>query len=396
MGIASLGIQICQGLLNYYDGWKDYEPDIASARESIVDLSETLVLLKDSLEQGGLEAKRAERVKSCLESCRSGLKELESKREELHKYDKTGGWQQKARWEMQKLKYPFRKDTLAKLRGNVADVRERLKLALQVLQLSMQQSDRFRSIVSWLAAPDPWTNHHSARQRCEPDTGAWLLQSRQFQRWKAGDIRHLWVSGKAGCGKTVLCSTMIEDVQAHCEEADNIGLAVFYFTFSDKQKQTYPDMLRSLVSQLAWKQPALAMLQKAYDSLGGSVPGVQRLEAILLSSLRSYDNVFIVLDALDESPEDDASRETVLRGVQTLTENAPNLKLLATSRELQDVRDSMADIGADPLAVPTSTVNADIRKYVTEELSRNRRLSGLKPETKVLIEDTISAKADGM
>jgi len=38
VGIASLGIQICQGLLSYHDRWEDYKADIASARDSITDL----------------------------------------------------------------------------------------------------------------------------------------------------------------------------------------------------------------------------------------------------------------------------------------------------------------------------------------------------------------------
>lgn len=73
VGIASLGIKVCQGLLSYYDGWKDYGSDITSARDSIADLCHTLILLKDSLENGGLDGKRTERVKSCLESCNGGL-----------------------------------------------------------------------------------------------------------------------------------------------------------------------------------------------------------------------------------------------------------------------------------------------------------------------------------
>ena len=260
VGIASVGIQICQGLLSYYDGWRDYGPDIAGARDSITDLGDTLALLKGSLENGGLDNKRTERVKSCLESCNKGLGELSKKLQELQKYDKAEGLRQKARSEMQKMWYPFRKDTLARLRGNVGDVRERLKLALQVLQLAVQQSDRFRKIVDWLSPPDPWTNHHSARQRHEPQTGTWLLRSDQYQRWKGGTVKHLWISGKAGCGKTVLCSTAIEDVQEHCGIRNNIGLALFYFSFSDNQKQSYEDLLLSLVAQLAWKEPRLSML----------------------------------------------------------------------------------------------------------------------------------------
>jgi hypothetical protein len=96
---------------------------------------------------------------------------------------------------IQRSWYPFRKETLEALKASVSDVQERLKLALQVLQLDIctgfqevvishttthsdslaqiaaqnkrildaQQSDEFRKIIAWLAPPDPGTNHATAR-----------------------------------------------------------------------------------------------------------------------------------------------------------------------------------------------------------------------------------------
>ncbi|KAI6911953.1 hypothetical protein KC318_g4774 [Hortaea werneckii] len=399
VGIASLGITVCQGLLSYIDSWKDYEPDVSYTRDLIADLQDTLVLLEESLKAGGLDAKRAARVIRCLQSCRCGLGDLGKKLDELKKYSKPEGLRRKARAELQKAVYPLRKDTLDKLRGNVADIRERLSLALQVLQLSVQQSDRWRKIVDWLSPPDPWTNHRSARDRHEPQTGDWLLQGPTYLDWKAGKIRHLWICGKAGCGKTVLSSTMIEDIKKLCDTDENLGrfgLGAFYFTFSDKQKQSYEDMLRSLVEQLAWKQDSFARLQQAYDSPNRSRPGKDELEKILLLSLQAYDQVFLTLDALDESPEENDTRQTMLEQLETFMQNASNVKLLATSREVRGIQESMEMLKAERINVADSKVDKDIRKYVVSELSRDRRLSRLGDKTTSLIEDTLSARADGM
>lgn len=399
VGIASLGIQVCQGLLAYFDSWKDYGYDVAEARNSVSDLHDTLVLLEDNLQTGGLDAKRAARVTSCVQSCKDGIQDLGKKLDDLQKYSKPEGLRQKARAEMQKAVYPFRKDTLTKLRGNVADVRERLKLALQVLQLSVLQSDRWRKIVDWLAPSDPWTNHRSARQRHEPHTGDWLLQSPTYLDWKAGRIRHLWVYGKAGCGKTVLSSTMIEDMKKLCDADENLGrfgLGAFYFTFSDKQKQSYEDLLRSLVEQLAWKRDSFARLQQAYDSPNRGRPGKDELEKILLLSLQAYDQVFLALDALDESPEENDTRQTMLEQLERLVQNASNVKLLATSRKVRDIQESMEMLRTECINVADSKVDKDIRKYVVSELSKDRRLSRLSDKTISLIRDTLSARADGM
>ncbi|RMY70463.1 hypothetical protein D0862_14748 [Hortaea werneckii] len=373
VGIVSLGIQVCQGLLSYYNEYKDYESDISGTCASVADLRGTLALLKQNLIAGGLDNKRTAQVSSCLQSCTSGLQDLGTKLDELKKYSKPLGLRQKARFEWQKAVYPFRKDTLDKLRGNVADVRERLKLALQVLELSVLQSDRWRKIVDWLSPADPWTYHHSARDRHEPGTGDWLLQSPTYLDWKAGKSRHLWICGKAGCGKTVLSSTMIEDIKKLCGANENLGrfgLGAFYFTFSDERKQSYEDLLRSLVEQLAWKQDSFARLQQAYDSPDHGRPGKDELEKILLLSLRAYDQVFLALDALDESPEENDTRQMMLEQLERLVQNTTNVKLLATSREVRDIQESMGMLKAKRINVADSKVDKDIRRPATVEIKR--------------------------
>lgn len=51
VGVASLGIQVCQGLRSYYDDWKTYDADISSTYSTITDLSKTLMILKSTLQQ---------------------------------------------------------------------------------------------------------------------------------------------------------------------------------------------------------------------------------------------------------------------------------------------------------------------------------------------------------
>ena len=438
VGIASLGIQICQGLLSYYDGWRGYDADVSSAYDTVDDLSRTLALLRALLGCNELDEEKKDRVKRCLHSCEERLAKLSRKSQKLRKYGQPEGFRQKAWAELQRAWYPFRASTLARLREIVADVLERLKLAIDVLQLDvsttsqrtlksvaadtsnlvsctvaiatsvahvsahsqqildLQQSDQFKKIKAWLSAPDPWVNHASARQRHEPHTGSWLLKSDQYQKWREGQIRHLWLYGKAGCGKTVLSSTVIEDVRLQCEGAGNTALAVFYFSFSDNRQQSFESLLRSLVAQLGWKEPGWSMLQREYDKPDRSLLATEALEEILLSSIGKYDYVFLVLDALDECPEIDEARRTMLEGLERLSGKASNLKLLATSRELQDIRERMSFLGVDFVPISKRSVDVDIGKYVGNELSRHLKLSRLNEDLKTLIMETFAGKADGM
>lgn len=269
--------------------------------------------------------------------------------------------------------------------------------AQQARERAAQQAKRFRDIVAWLLPSDPWTNHKSARERHEHQTGTWLLNCKEYRDWKSGSLQHLWVYGKAGCGKTVLCSTAIEDVKAHCESAVNVAYAVFYLSFSDDRKQRYEDALLSWVAQLGWREPALSILQQAYEKPNQDKPGQDELEKILVACVETYDKVFLLIDALDECPEDGDMRHYMMECLVRLSHTAPHLRVLMTSRELPDIRESIVTLlRAHPMSIETQSVDADIRKYMATQLSRDHRLSRLDPVTKALIEDTISEKADGM
>jgi hypothetical protein len=430
VGIASLGIQVCQGLLDYYESWKSYDSDISSTYDAISDLSKTLILLKTTLQQQ-TDEERVRRVRTCVKDCEDALLALEKRRNSLQKYGQPEGLRQKMRAGLQRTWYPFRKETLEALKASVTNVQERLKLALQVLQLDIgtesqklvlrllsqtttqndsiaqiavqnqrildaQQSDEFRKIVAWLAPPDHGTNHASARQHHESQTGDWLLKSTQYTNWKTGAVSHLWMYGKAGCGKTILSSTAIEDIRDTCQKDADASHAFFYFSFSDKRKQSDGDLLRSLVAQLGWREPGLSMLRWAYENARQGVPGPDELEKILMASIRSCSKVYVLVDALDECPEDNETRQSVLARIERLTQDASNLKIFATSRELDSIRKSMEVLAAEPLRVITRAVDADIQAYLSTELSRDRNLCELSPEMRTLIESTIASKADGM
>jgi hypothetical protein len=414
IGVASLGIQVCQGLLSYYETWKDYDSDVAATYDMVADLQQTFDLLKSALNDPLLDAKKSERVGNCVQSARNALVKLEAKALKVCEYEQPRGFSQKIFREVQRLKYPFTAKTLEKLKTAVGDVQSRLQLAVQVValdlsqktqhtvvtihetQIAAQKSDQLKAIMSWVDAPDPWSNHATARNSHEPRTGEWLLDNTSYKAWKSDTIRHIWLFGQPGCGKTVLSSTAIEDVKNHLEAQDNVKFAAFYFTFSDKRKQTYENLLRSLVEQLGSTGPGLAMLQQAYDRSNRGTLVKAEMEAIVITSIKACKKVYLMLDALDESPDEQNARPEMLQNLEQLSSDAPSLKIFATSRGLLDIRESMQSIQSRTLPIQTAAVDADISRYISRLLKEDRRLSKMGQSTKDLIEKTISDKADGM
>ena len=274
---------------------------------------------------------------------------------------------------------------------------ERLLAAVhQRENLAAEQAERYKRLCDWLSPSNPWTNHENARQRHEPETGAWLLCSDQYQAWKSGTFNHLWVYGNAGCGKTILCSTAIEDIRAHCKDTANAGQIVFYFSFSDNSKQTYENLLRSLVAQIGWKEPGLSLLRQAYERPDRRILGLDELQKIMLACIASYNTVFLHVDALDECPRGDEVQENVLARIKDLLQRAPKIRMLATSRDVPEVRNCMEALKVGSISMAARTVDPDIQRYVSTQLSHNWKLSQLDVATREMIQETFAQKANGM
>lgn len=80
------------------------------------------------------------------------------------------------------------------IQGNVTSLNEsmeELKIGQQASLKDRQQGKIFR----WLSSPDPSSNHNSAREKQQPTTGAWFLDSTQFAEWNTTSNSFLWLHG---------------------------------------------------------------------------------------------------------------------------------------------------------------------------------------------------------
>jgi len=132
IGIVSLGIQVCQGLLKYYDSWKDSRKDIAALCSSVESLSSILDQLEQTL-TGTHETKST--ISDCIEACRSSIEQLEKKLLKVESVANPGKVTAKIHDQGRRLLYPFRESTLIKLKEIVADIRSNLALAVDTTHL---------------------------------------------------------------------------------------------------------------------------------------------------------------------------------------------------------------------------------------------------------------------
>ena len=258
-----------------------------------------------------------------------------------------------------------------------------------------------RNIRNWLHAIDPHPKYAKTIDDRLPGTGTWLTESSKFDGWKKGRDSRLWLYGIPGCGKTVLCSTAIENVLEERSIATDkaIGVGYFYFDFNNRDQQYCDTMLRSLIFQL-WVQTredanAVDALYSACGS-GASQPSSNMLKNALKELVQSFVDTFIILDALDECKE----RKRLMPSIEEMAVwKISSLHMLVTSHKERDIEESLSTILDDEqrICIQSALVEGDIRNYVRSRIRSDYELrKWQKPEVQNEIETVLMEKAGGM
>jgi hypothetical protein len=187
-------------------------------------------------------------------------------------------------------------------------------------------------------------------------------------------------------------------VARHCETNRSSAFAYFFFDGRDGQKesQTVGSLVRSLIAQFTATYGGIpATLAKLYQSChdGRSQPSVQSLQSVLLTILESFDNVYIVLDALDECTE----RKDILKWIKEMTSwRKDKLHLLATSRPEEDIAKHLRLLDSDHVYIKQGLITRDVKRYVDHILNGDDGFDRWNNEIKANIKSKLLDSAGGM
>ena len=90
-GLVSLGIEVCKGLLVYYQSWRTAESDVAGMYSSIETLAKTLILLDSVIKNGVFDQQIVKNVEKSILATATGLTSLKKKLDKIkisHREDK--------------------------------------------------------------------------------------------------------------------------------------------------------------------------------------------------------------------------------------------------------------------------------------------------------------------
>ncbi|KFY39482.1 hypothetical protein V494_03965 [Pseudogymnoascus sp. VKM F-4513 (FW-928)] len=337
-------------------------------------LQETLKQTVDKINHGAIEDSTRAALLPAVQGCTNQIEELDSLLAKAlpvagdSRFTKTT----KALWS---IKQDSKVESITKtLRGYIATLT--FYHAAMSSTLQPIKDEKLVEIRQWLSAPDPSANYQKAIKLRESDTGLWLLEGDIYSKWKMNSPSFIWLYGIPGCGKTILSSTVTQDILRYCAGDPGKVVAYFYFTFTDANKQKPELMVRSLISQLSEKCIKMPLaLEALYSSSdkGNREPSLDALMDVLQHTLREFPQPYLILDALDECSDQDE-----LMGIleQIAGWQVDEMRVLVTSRKELNIERSLEDIVDEEcmICLQSQIVDKDIQTYVRQRLPDDKRL----------------------
>ena len=206
---------------------------------------------------------------------------------------------------------------------------------------------------------------------------------------------------------SLISSTVIDDIKALCDTGQ-ASMAYFYFDFRNANKQSLRDLLPSLLTQLsARSSPRCDILSKLYSvhDSGNVQPSDSILTKCLEDMLSLPDKrpIYLIMDALDESPITSGIPSTRERVLQLLTElidlGLPKLHMCVTSRPEIDIQNAIEPLTSLRVSLHDQIgQKEDIADYVRSIVysSSDTNMKRWKEEDKELVVETLAERADGM
>ncbi|MCJ1441536.1 MAG: hypothetical protein MMC23_002025 [Stictis urceolatum] len=249
----------------------------------------------------------------------------------------------------------------------------------------------------WLQAADFATDLKRRKLDHLQGTCAWFFRRDEYACFNGtspqSQTQFLWISGKPGCGKSVLAAQIIEDLS----KSGNIVTYVFCKTGLEK-RNTPNAILRNLLFQLLtgadekphWHRLLLSLRHAEQKE---SVECTEKLWIVLKQILLDGDKYIFVLDGIDECNCSKADRDDfVLRLTEVFSHNK-NAQIISTSQlELPDP--GPATNLWSTIKIRSVDVESDIRLFTDYKLNSSKELSA-HPE-KINLLNAIVANSDGM
>ncbi|CAI6284852.1 unnamed protein product [Periconia digitata] len=241
-----------------------------------------------------------------------------------------------------------------------------LERETELVHHQITHSEIRKRIMDWLSPVDVMHDSLRAREKRTDGTCHWIFKNRAYLDWRDEKTldRVLWLSGRPGSGKTVLFSSVVQNLQQNLPEG---CVAHFYIGLGDNRSE-FVNAIATIIAQLVACQSLLSSeLVSAFESAARY--GRNRLSRadqpmkVLIHLLQAQKMTYLALDGIDECMD----LENTLVEISALSK-VPNLRILITSRDIPEVRNCLSQHSAVTLS--TALIRDDINLFLRAGLNK--------------------------
>ncbi|ETS78724.1 hypothetical protein PFICI_08577 [Pestalotiopsis fici W106-1] len=330
-------------------------------------LNDVLVLL----DEHDLSEKQTISLREIKDSCQhvlDDIKRVAEKYSTLVPQDTTVKRRAKRVWKRFKWDPNEARDLRSRITSNITVLQsftaartDNTILRLEQRQGRQEYRQEVQDILDWLTPIDAAPQQADFIRRRQPGTGQWLLESLEYNKWKASKGEILFCRGIPGAGKTILSSIVVDDLQK-CHDAEDVAVCYFYCNFQRQEEQRIENIVLSFVKQLAQVATTIpACLKALFDKHKAQRSRPSSKEAIesLHSISRTFSKVFCVVDALDECRTVDGCQRQLIEYLIDFC-TITDAEIIATSRPIPHIEEKFKNF----VSLEVLASSADIRKYI--------------------------------
>ncbi|KAI2734442.1 hypothetical protein DTO013E5_9989 [Penicillium roqueforti] len=263
----------------------------------------------------------------------------------------------------------------------------------QIVQ-HVNEKDRL-DLMKWLSPINSAAKQADTLKLRDKSTGQWFLETDEFSNWfnqaqNQRERRTLFCQGAPGTGKTLMISTVIDELRRRIRNDSTIRLAYFYFNY--RAEFTIEEILANLLKQLILDAMVPYRLKSLYESHRKHETHLtlEEILELLESTISESSKVFIVIDALDECQLPHIHQQELLARISEF-QDIHNLGFLATSRDNPDISDMFPNCPR----LRVEAKDTDIKAFLETSLNHFRCVKE-SPDLREEILAAIINAADGM
>lgn len=203
-------------------------------------------------------------------------------------------------------------------------------------------------------------------------------------------------------------SAVVEHLQWYCPTQPNNILLYFFFSFADAHLSNPILCLSSLLRQICVDERILRDVEELHEKFNGSTAArplqyhdIELAVDSAIASLARSKEIYIVLDALDELPNDpdEFQRSRVLSWIMKTFTCYRHVHILFTSRssssrDIEDFADSIPSIGI--VTIDAMSNHDDMFSYLEAEFKKSRVLCKMPVDSLSTTFNDMIKLSDGM